>query len=108
MCTCEGDFSQEDDEVNPGQKHGDHAHLPLPLHWAVAWGEKHERKEDGTHKQGDLNPVDKILDIVKSGKKLEKLKYLKGEADGSKYDDYDGGYKDKPSRRNVDVCMVER
>lgn len=95
VCTCEGDLSQEDDEIDPGQEHGNNAHLPLPLQ--RTFGRSYERKckENGTHEQDDLNPVDKILDVVESGKELEELKYLKSEADGSKYDDYDGGYKDE-------------
>ena len=56
--TCEGDLSQEDDEINPGQKHGDHAHLPLPLKWTVALSGEYECKENSAHKQGDLDPVD--------------------------------------------------
>ena len=96
--TCEGDLSQEDDEINPGQKHGDHAHLPLPLERTVALSGEHERKENSAHKQGDLDPVNKILDVVETGKKLDELKYLKNEADGGKNDDYDGSYKDESCR----------
>ena len=103
--TCEGYLSQEDDEVDPGQKHSDHAHLPLPLEWTVTRSKEGECKEYGTHKQDDLNPVDKILDVVESGKELDKLEYLKDEANGGKDDDYDGRYKDKSSRCSTGSWM---
>ena len=79
--TCEGVLPQEDDKIYPGQKHSNHAHLPLPIQWTVARGDKHKCKEDGTHVQDDLDPVDEILDVVKSTKQLDELKYLKAESD---------------------------
>ena len=60
----QGELAEENDEVNPAQKDGSSTNLPLPFKGTEAICVKDPSKDDGTGKEGALDPVDPVEKVA--------------------------------------------
>lgn len=90
---CQRKLSDKDDEIDPSQEDSYSSNLPLPLKGTETRIKENEGKDNGAHKQSDLNPVHPINDV--SEPELEELKQFHHKS----YDTTD----DDDSSREVEV-----